>query len=194
MRVVKMDKLSDSFKGQEITGVLTHLTDSTQNTKFTDKYFSEITIDMSKSLFIFSYNDETLVNPVLKDRMYKIETKGYKAKEKLIIAKDYLLPKIREEIKFDSTSIVFSDDLIEYIINEFTEKEDGVRNLKRCLEVVHKKLNLYRLMKPDINLFANSDGLKLKNKISFPCILTKQMIDELINKESSKDIPYGMYI
>jgi len=190
----ELDKLSDSFKGQEITGVLTHLTDSTQNSKFTDKYFSELTIDMSKALFIFSYNDESLVNPVLKDRMYKIETKGYKAKEKLIIAKDYLLPKIREEIKFDSTSIVFSDELIEYIINEFTEKEDGVRNLKRCLEVIHKKLNLYRLMKPDINLFANSDGLKLKKKISFPCILTKQIIDELINKESSKDIPYGMYV
>ena len=190
----ELDKLSDSFKGQEITGVLTHLTDSTQNSKFTDKYFSEISIDMSKSLFIFSYNDEAVVNPILKDRMYKIETKGYKTKDKLIIAKDYLLPKIREEIKFASDSILFSDAILEYIINEFTEKEDGVRNLKRCLEIVYKKLNLYRLMKPNINLFENSDGLKIKTRISFPCILTKQMIDDLINKETSKDIPYGMYI
>jgi ATP-dependent Lon protease len=190
----ELDKLSDSFKGQEITGVLTHLTDSTQNTKFSDKYFSEISINMSKALFIFSYNDEAMVNPILKDRMYKIETKGYKTKDKLIIAKDYLLPKIRDEIKFDSTSIVFSDEILEYIINDFTEKEDGVRNLKRCLEIVYKKLNLYRLMKPDINLFENSEGLKLKNKITFPCILTKQMIDDLINKGSTKDIPYGMYV
>lgn len=190
----ELDKLSDSFKGQEITGVLTHLTDSTQNSKFTDKYFSELSINMSKSLFIFSYNDETLVNPILKDRMYKIETKGYKTKDKLIIAKNYLLPKIIEEIKFTSDAIVFSDDIIEYIINEFTEKEDGVRNLKRCLEIVYKKLNLYRLMKPDINLFEASEGLKLKSKICFPCILTKQMIDDLINKGSTKDIPYGMYI
>jgi ATP-dependent Lon protease len=190
----ELDKLSDSFKGQEITGVLTHLTDSTQNAKFSDKYFSEISINMSKALFIFSYNDEAMVNPILKDRMYKIETKGYKTKDKLIIAKDYLLPKIREEIKFTSESIVFSDEILEYIINDFTEKEDGVRNLKRCLEIVYKKLNLYRLMKPDINLFENSEGLKLKNKISFPCILTKQMIDDLINKESQDTIPYGMYI
>ena len=190
----ELDKLSDSFKGQEITGVLTHLTDSTQNTKFSDKYFSEISINMSKALFIFSYNDESMVNPILKDRMYKIETTGYKTKDKLIIAKDYLLPKIREEIKFTSESIVFSDDVLEYIINDFTEKEDGVRNLKRCLEIVYKKLNLYRLMKPDINLFENSEGLKLKNKISFPCILTKQMIDDLINKGTTKDIPYGMYV
>jgi len=190
----ELDKLSDSFKGQEITGVLTHLTDTTQNTKFSDKYFSEISINMSKALFIFSYNDEAMVNPILKDRMYKIETTGYKTKDKLIIAKDYLLPKIREEIKFTSESIVFSDDVLEYIINDFTEKEDGVRNLKRCLEIVYKKLNLYRLMKPDINLFENSEGLKLKNKISFPCILTKQMIDDLINKGTTKDIPYGMYV
>jgi hypothetical protein len=190
----ELDKLSDSFKGQEITGVLTHLTDSTQNTKFSDKYFSEISINMSKALFIFSYNDEALVNPILKDRMYKIETTGYKTKDKLIIAKDYLLPKIRDEIKFDSTSIVFCDEILEYIINEFTEKEDGVRNLKRCLEIVYKKLNLYRLMKPNINLFENSEGFKLKNKISFPCILTKQMIDDLINKNTTKDIPYGMYV
>jgi ATP-dependent Lon protease len=190
----ELDKLSDSFKGQEITGVLTHLTDSTQNTKFSDKYFSEISINMSKALFIFSYNDEAMVNPILKDRMYKIETKGYKTKDKLIIAKDYLLPKIREEIKFTSESIVFSDEILEYIINDFTEKEDGVRNLKRCLEIVYKKLNLYRLMKPNINLFENSEGLKLKNKISFPCILTKQMIDDLINKGSQDTIPYGMYV
>ena len=126
--------------------------------------------------------------------MYKIETKGYKTKDKLIIAKNYLLPKIIEEIKFTSDAIVFSDDVIEYIINEFTEKEDGVRNLKRCLEIVYKKLNLYRLMKPDINLFEASEGLKLKTKISFPCILSKQMIDDLINKGSTKDIPYGMYV
>jgi ATP-dependent Lon protease len=190
----ELDKLSDSFKGQEITGVLTHLTDATQNTKFSDKYFSEISINMSKALFIFSYNDESMVNPILKDRMYKIETTGYKTKDKLIIAKDYLLPKIREEIKFTSDAIVFSDDVLEYIINDFTEKEDGVRNLKRCLEIVYKKLNLYRLMKPDVNLFENSEGLKLKNKISFPCILTKQMIDDLINKGTTKDIPYGMYV
>jgi hypothetical protein len=49
-------------------------------------------------------------------------------------------------------------------------------------------------MKPDINLFENSEGLKLKNKITFPCILTKQTIDDLINKGSTKDIPYGMYV
>ena len=192
----ELDKLSDSFKGQEITGVLTHLTDSTQNSKFTDKYLSEISLDMSKALYIFSYNDEKYVNPILKDRMYKIETKGYKTKDKLVIAKDYLLPKIREEIKFSIDDVVFNNDILEYIINNFTEKEDGVRNLKRCLEIIYKKLNLYRLMKPDINLFekCESSGMNIKDKISFPCTLKKDLIDKLINKNGNNDLPpFGMY-
>ena len=189
----ELDKLSDSFKGQEITGVLTHLTDSTQNSKFTDKYMSEISLDMSKALYIFSYNDESMVNPILKDRMYKIETKGYKTHEKLIIAKDYLLPKIRTLAKFEFGDIVFDDGVLEYIINYFTEKEYGVRNLKRCLEIIYTKLNLYRLMKPDINLFEKSDGFKLKEKIAFPCTINKEMIDKLINKEKKDEIPYGIY-
>ena len=192
----ELDKLSDSFKGQEITGVLTHLTDTTQNSKFTDKYLSEISLDMSKALYIFSYNDEKYVNTILKDRMYKIETKGYKTKDKLVIAKDYLLPKIREEIKFKIDDIVFNDDILEYIINNFTEKEDGVRNLKRCLEIIYKKLNLYRLMKPDINLFekCESSGMNIKDKISFPCTLKKDLIDKLVNKNGNTDLPpFGMY-
>ena len=189
----ELDKLSDSFKGQEITGVLTHLTDTTQNSRFTDKYMSEISLDMSKALYIFSYNDEHYVNPILKDRMYKIETKGYKMKDKLIIAKDYLLPKIREQAKYEEGDISFNDEILEYIIKDFTEDESGVRNLKRCLEIIHTKLNLYRLMKPDVNLFENSDGFKVKKRISFPCILNKQNIDELLIKGKKDVPPFGMY-
>jgi len=189
----ELDKLSDSFKGQEITGVLTHLTDTTQNSRFTDKYMSEISLDMSKALYIFSYNDERLVNPILKDRMYKIETQGYKMKDKLIIAKDYLLPKIREQAKYEESDISFNDEILEYIIKDFTEDESGVRNLKRCLEIIHTKLNLYRLMKPDVNLFENSDGFKVKKRISFPCILNKQNIDELLIKGKKDVPPFGMY-
>ncbi len=187
----ELDKISDSPKGDEITGVLTHLTDTTQNNNFTDKYMSEISLDMSKALYIFSYNDESRVNPILKDRMYKIETKGYKTKDKLTISKDYLLPKICEQAKFQKEDIVFNDDILEYIINDFTNKEFGVRNLKRCLEIIYTKLNLYRLMKPDINLFETS--MNLKEKVVFPVTLTRGIIDKLINKAKGHDIPFGMY-
>ena len=123
--------------------------------------------------------------------MYKIETKGYKIRDKLIIAKQYLLPKIIKEIKFDNDSIIIDDNILEYIIKDFTEQENGVRNLKRCLEIIYTKLNLYRLMKPDINLFESS--LDLKQKIEFPIKLTSNLVDKLISKIGTNKVPFGMY-
>ena len=187
----ELDKISDTPKGEEIAGVLTHLTDVTQNSHFADKYMSEISLDMSKALYIFSYNDESRVNPILKDRMYKIETKGYKVKEKLVISKDYLLPKIYEQAKFKKEDITFTDDILEYIIKDFTENESGVRNLKRCLEIIYTKLNLYRLMKPEENLFEAS--LKIDKKVEFPFELKQEIVDKLLNRTDKNDVPFGMY-
>ena len=187
----ELDKISDTPKGEEIAGVLTHLTDVTQNSHFADKYMSEISLDMSKALYIFSYNDESRVNPILKDRMYKIETKGYKVKEKLVICKDYLLPKIYEQAKFKKEDIIFTDDILEYIIKDFTENESGVRNLKRCLEIIYTKLNLYRLMKPEENLFEAS--LKIDKKVEFPFELKQEIVDKLLNRTDKNDVPFGMY-
>ena len=102
----ELDKISDTPKGEEIAGILTHLTDTSQNSQFHDKYFAEIDFDLSKCLFIFSYNDESKINPILKDRMYRIETKGYEAKDKVVIARDYILPKIREQVNFSKEDII----------------------------------------------------------------------------------------
>ena len=128
----ELDKVSSTDKGQEIIGILTHLTDSTQNSEIEDKYFPGIKMDLSRALFLFSYNDESLVNPILKDRMYSIQTKGYTPKEKIIIANNYLLPKIREQVNFKKDEIIIPDDVLEYIINTpgMTRNEDGVRNFK----------------------------------------------------------------
>jgi ATP-dependent Lon protease len=177
----ELDKISDTPKGEEIAGILTHLTDTSQNSQFHDKYFSEIDFDLSKCLFIFSYNDETKVNSILKDRMYRIQTKGYNQKQKTVIANNYLLPKIREQVKFMSEDIIIPNDTIHYIIENNCNKEDGVRNLKRCLEIIYTKLNLYRLMKPDTNLFEQDMSLK----VQFPFTVTKDIVDKLIKKSEN---------
>ena len=177
----ELDKISDTPKGEEITGILTHLTDTTQNTQFHDKYFAELDFDLSKCTFIFSYNDESKVNPILKDRMYRIQTKGYNQKQKTVIANIYLLPKIREQVKFKSEDIIIPEQTIHYIIENHCNKEDGVRNLKRCLEIVYTKLNLYRLMRPDSNLFEEDMSLK----VEFPFTVTKTIIDKLIKTTDS---------
>ncbi|MBT4479237.1 MAG: AAA family ATPase, partial [Flavobacteriales bacterium] len=157
----ELDKISETPKGEEITGILTHLTDTTQNNCFHDKYFANMDFDLSKSLFIFSYNDESKVNPVLKDRMYRIHTAGYVTKEKIIIAKKYLIPKIEKNVNFKSEDITITDEALIRIIDGFTDKEKGVRNLKRCLEIIYTKLNLYRLMKPDSKLFEKENTINV---------------------------------
>ena len=183
----ELDKISDTPKGEEITGILTHLTDTSQNSQFHDKYFAEIDFDLSKCLFIFSYNDESKVNPILKDRMYRIQTKGYNQKQKTVISNNYLLPRIREQVKFCKEEIIIPDETIHYLIDTYCNKEDGVRNLKRCLEIIHTKLNLYRLMRPGSNLFEEDMSLK----VEFPFTVNKGIVDKLIKKD--KEISMSFY-
>ena len=192
----ELDKLSDTPKGEEITGILTHLTDPAQNEQFHDKYFAELDFNLSRTLLIFSYNDESKINPILKDRMYRIETKGYTKDEKTTIANNYLLPKIQKQLNIEAGKIIIATEILHYIIEKYTEKEDGVRNLKRCLEIIYTKLNLYRLMKPGTNLFEKDLTLKIEfpNKQGESINLTEEMIEKLIKVSSVQDDPpFGMY-
>ena len=187
----ELDKISDTSKGEEIVGILTHLTDTSQNSQFHDKYFSEVGFDLSKCLFIFSYNDESRVNPVLLDRMYKIRTTGYGTKDKTFIAQHHLIPRIRTEVAFAEGDILIPDSVIEYIVEHCTHKEAGVRNLKRCLEIIHTKLNLYRLMRPGTQLFDDKD---MSLEVSFPYNVTREVVDKLIKKGDADRPNINMYL
>jgi len=187
----ELDKISDTPKGEEIAGILTHLTDTSQNSQFHDKYFAEVDFDLSKCLFIFSYNDESKINPILRDRMYRIHTKGYDKKQKTIISNNHLLPKIREQVKFRDDEIIIPDETLHYIMENHCSKEDGVRNMKRCLEIIYTKLNLYRLMKPGTNLFEENMTLQ----VEFPFKVTTAVVDKLITKEKDDNPALrGMYV
>jgi ATP-dependent Lon protease len=187
----ELDKISETAKGEEIVGILTHLTDTSQNSQFHDRYFAEIDFDLSKCLFIFSYNDESKVNPILLDRMYRINTTGYNKKDKTQIAQKYLMPKICAQVGFREGDIAIPDSVIEHIVENYTEKEEGVRNLKRCLEVVHRKLNLYRLIKPDTPLFEKEMSLK----VAFPFSVTNEVVDKLVKQANDdKRVNLSLYL
>jgi ATP-dependent Lon protease len=143
-------------------------------------------------LFIFSYNDEAAVNPILKDRMYRIQTKGYESADKVVIARDYLLPKIREQVNFSAEDIIIPDETLKYIIGaqHLTKGESGVRNLKRCLEIIYTKLNLFRLIKSDNAMFEKDLGIK----VTFPITVTKKEVDVFIkNSEPINPTLWAMY-
>lgn len=203
----ELDKVSDSPKGAEITGLLTHLTDTTQNNSFHDKYFSEIEFDLSKILYIFSYNEEEKVDSILRDRMYHIEIPGYSLEEKIMISKDYILPRIQRQVKMTSNEVVIDDEVIKHIIKNYTEGEEGVRNLKRCFEIIYTKLNLFRLVNPDCDIAKNilkptnrdkneviSDGpFEPNTTYEFPIVLKISMVERLLEKNIKNTVPFGMY-
>ena len=77
------------------------------------------------------------------------------------------------------------------MVDNFCNKEDGVRNLKRCLEIIYTKLNLYRLMKSGSNLFEEDMSLK----VEFPFTITKEIIDKLIKRDKDNiSALYSMYV
>lgn len=174
----ELDKVSGTKQGEEIIGVLTHLTDQTQNQAFHDKYFSGIDMDLSKCLFVFSYNDESLINPILKDRIVKIHLNGFSTDEKLKIAKSYLLKELTDNIGISPAEFVLSDEIIKEIIQKYT-KEEGVRDLRRCLETILLKLNMAKFT----NIPSSNTDLKLCEElkdIKFPVTLTSNLIEKIL--------------
>lgn len=170
----ELDKISSSHNGEEVINFLVHLTDFSQNHKFQDHYFGDIDIDLSRCIFLFSYNDESLVNPILKDRMITIRTKGYTTRDKVKLAKDFMLPKIFREfnIKLD-----FPEQCIEHIINK-VDDEQGARNMKRGLEEVIGSINYKKILGEEM-----------------PTSMTVKIIDDLLitNKKHIHESHNMMY-
>jgi ATP-dependent Lon protease len=179
----ELDKISKTEKGMEIENFLCHLTDTSQNTDFQDKYLSGINFDLSKATFIFSYNDPKKVNPILLDRFYKIKTKGFNEKNKTTIFKDYLLPRILKEFSFNKSDIEFTDEAIKQLINNYTENEKGVRNLKRTIETIVSKINVLRYMYPGEDEIKKDDSPGYKAKPEELISQAKSVIENAQNKE-----------
>jgi ATP-dependent Lon protease len=199
----ELDKISNSYKGNEITGLLTHLTDPSQNNIFQDKYFSGIDIDLSKTIFFFSYNNIENINPILKDRLTIVKFTGYSLDEKINIVKDFIIPDLLKNIGFNQNDIKIDEHLIRYIITKYTKNEEGVRNIKRCIEELFLKINLLRLIKnnekkEDIKKedYKKEEHKKEENNkeehkkndiinynidnLKFPLIITTKIINDLI--------------
>tara|TARA_Y100000591_G_C21829269_1_gene698595 strand:- start:413 stop:2326 length:1914 start_codon:yes stop_codon:yes gene_type:complete len=165
----ELDKVSKTEHGKEIIGILTHLIDTTQNDKFEDKYFSGVSLDLSKVLFIFSYNDVDVIDRILLDRIHRVKFDRLSVTDKVNICNKYLLKEIYENMHMENI-LKFSDEILEHIINKYT-KEAGVRKLKEILFEIISEINLELLE---------------KNNIELPLVITKEMIDKKYLKERIK--------
>ena len=178
----ELDKISKTEHGREIIGILTHLIDYTQNDSFQDKYFNGVDLDLSKVLFIFSYNDVDAIDKILLDRIHRIKFKHLSLEEKITITKNFILPELYTKVGFENV-LSFRDDVLINIINNYTS-EPGVRKLKEILFEIIGKINLkllnndfdentsfpinitYEIIKNDY--LKNRHELNIKNIISEP--------------------------
>jgi ATP-dependent Lon protease len=145
----EVDKISKTEHGREIIGILTHLLDSTQNDCFQDKYFNGVDLDLSKALFILSYNDVEAIDKILLDRIHRIQFKNLSLEDKQVIANKHILPEVYAKMGL-SGMIEITDEVLKFIIEEYTA-EAGVRKLKELLFEIVGEVNLDVLKKMHVH-------------------------------------------
>lgn len=190
----ELDKVSGTHQGDEIISMLIHLTDRSQNMHYHDRYFAGIDFDLSQCLFVFSFNDESKVHPVLKDRMNVIQCTGYNDDEKKIILGKYVAPELMERFKFKTEDIQIDEEAVKYIIKEYSAGEEGMRSLIRVVETLVMRINLLRIS--DKNDEATK-SLKFFMDVTFPLKITKEVVEKLMSEyapSQKKEVPFGMYV
>ena len=183
----ELDKISSTAKGEEVQNLMIHMTDTVQNGDFEDKYLAGVPLDLSRSMFVFSGNDITKIDKVLLDRMIVIQLKGYDKKEKLLIAENYLLPSALKDVNLVE-KVAVSTEVLEHIITTYAGKEEGVRELKRCIEQMTQKINMLRIFNTKDLPFHIPD-------FTLPFVVKKQHVDLFLKKKIEDVDPSlrGMY-
>lgn len=163
----ELDKISETEKGKEIVNILIHLTDRSQNNEIFDRYFSGIPIDFSKCLFIFSYNDASKIDRILKDRITEIKIAPLKKKEKIIIVQKYSLQSLSADLNIECK---LSEEIINYIIDTYTY-EAGVRKLNEKLSEIFREINL-----------RNLESVSSTNNSTKNVDINKTLIDDILTR------------
>ena len=176
----ELDKVSGTPHGEEIISMLIHLTDRSQNSQFHDRYFAGIDFDLSQCLFVFSFNDENKVHPVLKDRMRVITIPGYKEAEKKVIVANYVWPEILRHAGIPASDLSADEEAAEYIIKEYSNNEDGMRNLIRVVEAVVSRINLIRISDEE-----SAKAFKFWIPVKFPMKLNRKMLETVLTDFST---------
>jgi ATP-dependent Lon protease len=132
----EVDKLGMDFRGDPASALLEVL-DPEQNREFRDHYL-DVPFDLSQVMFVTTANQLEPVPGPLRDRMEILQLSGYTEGEKLMIARNYLIPRQIKENGLRPGEVEFTDDALRAIIRNYT-REAGVRSLERQIGAVCRK-------------------------------------------------------
>ena len=132
----EVDKVGSDHRG-DVASALLEALDSEQNSRFVDHYI-DLPLDLSRVLFIATANTSDTIPAPLLDRMEVIRIAGYTDQEKLHIAIDHLIPKVRENNGLSASQVAFTKEAVETILRSYT-REAGVRQLERKLGEICRK-------------------------------------------------------
>ncbi|MBP5256972.1 MAG: endopeptidase La [Mycoplasma sp.] len=141
----ELDKMTNDNLHGDPASALLEVLDPEQNTSFIDNYIEE-PYDLSKVMFVATANYAEQIPEPLYDRLEIIELTSYTEREKLQIAKNYLIPKIYKQTTLTDSELKFEDEAISYIISRYT-KEAGVRELERLINKIARKFIVKQLHK-----------------------------------------------
>lgn len=172
----EIDKITNT-QDSNITSVLLHILDKSQNDRIKDIYIPEIPLDLSKIIFLCAANDITKIDPILKDRMAIINLPGYTILDKTNIAETFLVPKFTKELDFEEGEIIMSKESLKYLISNKTKEQPGMRDVERKLREFFERVALLKYSSKSLNY-----SFAIKN-LKFPLKVTEEIIDKVLDKK-----------
>ena len=184
----ELDKLGETTHGKEVQYALLHIIDYAQNNEFIDNFMGkELPLDLSNIIFIVAMNDVARLDSALLSRMPLVHVEDYTLKDKTKILKEYITPRIVENIGLDRTCFSIPDETCEYIIKKMEViygKEGGVRNIKDCMTFILNKVSLlhelYKQSSKKVPIHTNI-------KYSFPMNITRDIVDDFYTNKNQTD-------
>lgn len=181
--ILFFDEFEKVSENKDVVNSLLHITDTSQNKNFRDNFFGEISIDLSNIWFICSMNEKPL-DKALSDRIFYIKIDGYTKKDKVVIVKNYLLPRSLKNIGIKETDVTMDDAIISTIIEKIASNEEGIRLLKQGIQSIISKIAF--LVNNQQNLNVSFSLPSSYYPLQYPISVDNKMI-ELLLKEFVKE-------
>ncbi|MFS8159834.1 MAG: AAA family ATPase [Candidatus Roizmanbacteria bacterium] len=135
----ELDRISESVRSQ-VMGLLLELLDPAQNDHFIDHYI-DYPFDLSQVIFIATANNTQSIAPAVLDRMELIQLPSYSDEEKIVIAKDFILPRLLKDASIQSTKLTIAEGVWK-LLARMSGYDPGIRSVERKVESIVRKVAL----------------------------------------------------